>query len=316
MKILIDTDPGIDDAMAIIFAARHPEIEILGLTTVFGNVPVQTATLNALALVEHCGLDIPVAEGAARPLELPPMDFPTHIHGENGFGHLPPMQPDRQAAPENAAQFMTRLAREMPGQITLCPVGPITNVAEALKLDPEFATNLRGIVLMGGALDAPGNISPWAEANAWHDPHALQVVLRSGAKVTVIGLDVTMRTQMIARDFAELAEAAPHDGGLLDGMSGLYLDFYASVGHEGCALHDPMAVIACLHPELFRFEEAALECVLEGEQIGRTIRAPDQPQGRAHHQVALECDSARIKALFLDVIRDAARVQGPGSATA
>lgn len=302
MKLLIDTDPGIDDAMSIIFAARHPGTELVGLTTVFGNVAVDTATRNALGLVEHCGLDIPVAQGADRPLTLPPFAFPAHIHGSEGFGHLPPMTPVRAPEAESAAQFMTRLARENPGQITLCPVGPITNVAEAIRLDPAFARNIGRIVVMGGALNVPGNITPYAEANTYHDPHALNVVLNSGAEVLMIGLDVTMQVTLQAADFRALAEASPHDGGLLDGMAGLYLDFYRSVGHEGCALHDPMVVIACLHPELFTVERTALICVEQGERIGQTLRATEGPACA----VALDCDHGAVKQMFLDVIRAAA----------
>lgn len=296
MKLLIDTDPGIDDAMAILFAARHPEIELIGLTTVFGNVTAQTATRNALALVEHCGLDIPVAEGADRPLVLPPFQPPAHIHGAEGFGHRPAPEPRGQAVAEDAAAFMTRLARESPGQITLCPVGPMTNVARAIRLDPAFAKNIGRIVMMGGALDAPGNISPHAEANAYHDPDAMDIVLRSGADVTMIGLDVTMRAQMDAADFAALAAAAPLDGGLLADMAGLYLEFYASLGQPGCALHDPMAVIACIRPELFVFEETGLAAVTSGAEVGQTIRRGDGARSRA----ALDCDAAAVKALFMD----------------
>lgn len=301
MKLLIDTDPGIDDAMAIIFAARHPEVELIGLTTVFGNVAVATATRNALGLVEHCGLRTPVAAGAGQPLELPPFAFPAHIHGSEGFGHLPPMRPVQPMVTESAAGLMTRLARAHPKEITLCPIGPITNVAEAIRLDPEFARNIGRIVVMGGALDVPGNITPYAEANSYHDPHALNVVLNSGAEVLMIGLDVTMQVTLLAQDFRALAEAAPHDGGLLDGMAGLYLDFYRSVGHDGCALHDPMAVIACLHPELFITEQTPLTCIEAGERIGQTVRATTGPACT----VALDCDHAAIKHLFLEVIRSA-----------
>lgn len=299
MKLLIDTDPGIDDAMAILFAARHPEIELIGLTTVFGNVAVGTATRNALALVEHCGLEIPVAQGAAQPMVLPPFEPPAHIHGAEGFGHRPAPSPRLAPVAEDAVQFMLRLAREMPGEITLCPVGPITNVARAIRLDPAFARNIGRIVLMGGALDAPGNISPYAEANAYHDPDAMDIVLRSGADVTMIGLDVTMRAQMDRADFAALAKAAPRDGGLLEEMAGLYLDFYASLGQPGCALHDPMAVIACVRPELFRCEDTRLGAVTSGVEAGRTIR---QGPGGGRSRVALDCDAAAIKRLFMETL--------------
>lgn len=304
MKLLIDTDPGIDDAMAIIYAARDPRIELMGLTTVFGNVPVEIATRNALALVEHCGLQIAVAQGAGRPMSLPPFAPSAHVHGVDGFGALPPMQPQHRATAESAVDFMTRLARENPGALTVCAIGPITNVAQAILADAEFAQNVARIVFMGGALDAPGNITPYAEANTYHDPHALNVVLGSGAPVLMIGLDVTMQTQLRAADFAALAEAAPHDGGFLQGMAGHYLDFYRSIGQEGCALHDPMAVIACLDPQFFETERVAVSTVESGAAAGQTMR----DAGGHMIEVALSCAAAAIKAQFSQTI---ARHQPP-----
>ncbi|MBT9385005.1 nucleoside hydrolase [Pseudooceanicola sp. CBS1P-1] len=288
MKMIIDTDPGVDDAMAILFAALHPGIELLGLTTVFGNVTIEQATRNALRLVERAGLDIPVAEGAGKPLELPPFE-PAHIvHGPEGFGHLPAETPARAALSETAPEFLVRMARAHKGELVLCPIGPITNVAEAIRLDPEFATNVDRIVVMGGTLDAPGNVSAVAEANTWHDPHALDVVLASGAKVVMVGLDVTMQVLLKAPDFDRLAAAHPEHGSFLKAMSHFYLEFYHSKGEVGCGLHDPMAVIACLEPELFTLEETPLACVLEGPEIGRMVRAPDS--GRTPALVCMDCD--------------------------
>lgn len=298
MKLVIDTDPGIDDAMAILYAALDPGIELLALTTVFGNVPVETATRNALWLVERAGLDIPVAEGAGKPLHLPPFTPPQHIHGDEGFGHLPAQTPTRAASPETAAEMLCRLAREHAGELVVCPIGPITNIALALQSDPDFARNVKQIVLMGGAVDVPGNITPHAEANAYHDPHAMEIVLQSGAPVVVVGLDVTLLTLLEAADFAALAERAPHHGGFLNDISAFYLDFYRTVGHEGCALHDAMAVIAAQHPGLFRMEPAPLSAVTEGAEIGRTRRVATG----APVQVCLDCAADEVKALFLSGI--------------
>jgi len=295
LKLIIDTDPGVDDALAILYAAVHPEIELLGLTTVFGNVTVEQATRNALHLVERAGLDIPVAQGAAAPMALPAFP-PAHVvHGPEGFGHLPAATPDRQAIAETAAEFLVRMAREHAGELMLCPIGPITNVAEAIALDPEFAGNLRGIVFMGGTLEAPGNISPFAEANTYHDPHALDVVLASGAPVTMVGLDVTMQVLLQEPDFAELARLDPEHGPFLQEMSHFYLEFYRSKGEIGCGFHDPMAVMACLMPEMLRTEMMPLEVVLEAEEIGRTRRSA----GRPDVAVALGCDPAAIKQAFM-----------------
>ena len=296
MKLLIDTDPGVDDAMAILFAARHPGIELVGLTSVFGNVTVAQATRNALALVERAGLSCPVAEGAGAPLVLPPFEPSAHVHGPEGFGAMPAPRPAGRALDEDAADFMIRMARDHAGELVLCPVGPITNVAEAIQRDPEFARNVKQIVFMGGALDVRGNVTPYAEANTWHDPHALDLVLGSGADVLMVGLDVTLQVLLEAGDFDRLAALCPGDGGWLRDMAGFYLDFYRSIGLTGCGLHDPMAVIACLRPDLFTIEYTPLEAVCDGDEIGRTRRSA-RP-GRAAVGVCTDCDAAAVEALF------------------
>lgn len=272
MKILIDTDPGIDDAMAILYAALAPDIDLVGLTTVFGNVPVETATRNALRLVEMAGLDIPVAQGAARPLHRPPTVPPAFIHGTEGFGTVPGAVPKGRAVAETAAQLMCRLAREHRGELVVCAIGPITNLAEAIRLDPEFARNVRRIVFMGGAALVPGNVTPFAEANTYNDPHALSVVIASEADVVMVGLDVTTRVLCDRAFFATLAAASPGLGGFLNDASQLYLDFYlARSGQDGCALHDPSAVIACTHPHLFDIRSWPMTVTEDGEEIGRTV---------------------------------------------
>lgn len=296
IKLLIDTDPGIDDAMAILFAALHPGIELIGLTTVFGNVTVDQATRNALHLVERAGLDIPVAHGAGKPMALPPFEPAHQVHGLEGFGDLPAATPTRRAIDEPAAEFLVRMAREHAGELVLCPVGPITNVAQAIRLDPDFATNVKKIVIMGGTLDHRGNVSEFAEANTWHDPHALDVVLASGADILMVGLDVTMSVLLKAPDFAQLQALHPDHGGFLNDISRFYLNFYSSMGHDGCGLHDPMAVLACVEPDLFGVETTPLETVLDGPQIGRTQRSTIP--GRAPVTVCLTCDPAVIRDRF------------------
>ncbi|WP_370228009.1 nucleoside hydrolase [Cognatishimia sp.] len=299
-KIIIDTDPGIDDAMAIFYAASAPDIELLGLTAIFGNVTVETATRNALRLLEAAGLDVPVAKGADAPLAMPPFKPSAHVHGEEGFGDIPAETPKGQAVAESAAEFLVRMARDHKGELVLCPIGPLTNVALAMQLDPEFASNVDRIVLMGGSYKEGGNITPYAEANIYHDPHAAEVVFASGAKIEMVGLDVTHRILCSKEDFATMAAAAPHLGGMLQDMSHFYLKFYESFGMtEGCSLHDPAAVIACTHPHLFTPENVPLTVVTEGEHIGETVLADDS---RADTQVLMAVQSAEVKALFLDRI--------------
>ncbi|MCH2250679.1 MAG: nucleoside hydrolase [Cognatishimia sp.] len=296
-KIIIDTDPGIDDAMAIFYAAAAEEIDLLGLTAIFGNVTVDMATRNALRLVEAAGLGIPVARGAEKPLEMPHIKPSAHVHGDEGFGDIPAATPKGKAIEETAAEFLVRMAREHKGELVLCPIGPLTNIALAIQADPKFASNVDRIVLMGGSYKEGGNITPYAEANIYHDPHAAEVVFASGAKVEMVGLDVTHQILCTKEDFAAMAEAAPKLGGMLQDMSHFYLKFYETVGKfDGCSLHDPAAVIACTHPHLFTPEPVAITVVTSGEEIGETRAAAD---ARSETSVLMGVESEAVKSLFM-----------------
>ncbi|MDA7471612.1 nucleoside hydrolase, partial [Planktomarina temperata] len=191
LKLIIDTDPGIDDAMAILYAIAAPEIDLLGMTTVFGNVTTPKATRNALYLLEQAGIEIPVAEGLHRPRIVPPFPPTSAVHGAEGFGTLAVPTPQRRALVETAPEYLVRMARAHQGELLLCPIGPLTNIAAAMELDPSFCSNLKGMVVMGGSLRAGGNITPAAEANFYHDPDAADFVLRHGCNMTLVGLDVT-----------------------------------------------------------------------------------------------------------------------------
>jgi|GEM_PF-4704719 len=183
-KIIIDTDPGIDDALAILFAFAHPGLDVVGLTTVFGNVPVSLATENALRLVELAGVDVPVAPGAAKPLLISPRGHADFVHGEDGFGNTHTPHSSREARKQGAAEFIVEQVRSAPDAVTLVPVGPLTNIALALKLAPDICEKTR-VVLMGGAVNEPGNCSPVAEANIWQDPHAAEIVFAAKWHVTL-----------------------------------------------------------------------------------------------------------------------------------
>ena len=301
VKLLIDTDPGVDDAMAIFYAAADPAIDLVGLTTICGNVPTPMATRNALRLVEAAGLAIPVAEGAHAPQTIPMFEPAHFVHGDEGFGNMPAETPRGQAIDEPAAEFLVRMAREHKGELVLCPVGPLTNIAAAIRLDPDFATNCKRMVVMGGSLRAGGNITPHAEANIYHDPHAADEVLASGAEILMIGLDVTDRILCSRGDFRDLAGKAPRLGGMLAEMSDFYMDFYLDVrGLDGCALHDPAAVIACVAPELFTTERVGVAVDLAGETIGRTVEVSDG--SRAPFAVALDADLEAVRRRFLDTV--------------
>ncbi|WP_406648136.1 nucleoside hydrolase [Aliisedimentitalea scapharcae] len=299
MKLVIDTDPGIDDAMAIFYAAAAPEIDLIGLTTVFGNVTTPIATRNALRLVEAAGLNIPVAAGADQPLMLPPFPPSSQVHGDQGFGAIPAADPRGTPDAQNAVDFLSQVTREHPGEITVCAIGPLTNIAMVLQKDPDFTRNVSQIVIMGGSIEEGGNITPDAEANIYHDPHAADVVMASGANVVLVGLDVTHMILCTPRDFAAIADRAPRLGGMLGDMAEFYLAFYKSVGKfDGCSLHDPAAVIACTHPELFDIRDMVISVDCEGSTAGRTITA--QNLDRSAIQVCMDVKSDAVKQLFLD----------------
>ena len=214
-KLIIDTDPGIDDAMAIVFACLHGEIDVIGLTTVFGNVSTEIATRNACALVELVDADVPVARGSDVPLVQPLRPSAWQIHGREGFGDVRLPDPARKTlVHDTAAEFICRKVHESPGEIDICAVGPLTNLALALRADPSITEVVKSVVVMGGSLDSGGNATRVAEANIWQDPHAANVVFSAPWDVTIVGLDVTHEVVCSPEDFSTLANKAPMLGGI------------------------------------------------------------------------------------------------------
>jgi len=298
LKIIIDTDPGIDDAMAIFYAHAAPDIELLGLTTVFGNVFAEQATRNALFLVDMIDADIPVVHGCDKPLNGQPVVSSTHVHGVEGFGNFTDI-PERGAShEERAPEFLVRMAREHKGELVISAIAPLTNIAKAIQLDREFSKNVAKIVIMGGAVDCPGNITDHAEANIFHDPDAAEIVFSSDCEVVLVGLDVTLKTLCKVADFDRMAQEAPVTGGFLKTIGESYLEFYRNVARqEGCGLHDSTALIACTHPELFTMSDLGVDVVLTDDQLGNTVRS--DLQDRSKIAVCLDVDAPRVNDLFL-----------------
>ena len=285
-KVIIDTDPGVDDAMAILYAHLDPRIELVGLTSIFGNVTIEIATRNALALAELAGADIPVAHGAERPMVQDPREVAWFVHGHEGFGDVPPMSPQNTADGRPAHEFICDVVNANPGEIVLCPVGPLTNIALALEHDPTIADKVKSVTVMGGSLEEGGNVTSFAEANIWQDPHAAETVFSANWDVTMIGLDVTHQVVCTPEDFAELSAVAPKLGGFLNDAAQFYFDFHAKEnGIRGCHMHDPAAVISIVSPELFSTTAVPIDTVCSGEQIGRTQRAEDRLSDALHERL-------------------------------
>jgi len=315
-KIILDTDPGIDDAMAIIFAEAHPEIELKAITCVYGNATIDNATHNALYLKQKYNLQADVAKGADKPLVRDPIGATTVVHGESGFGDVKaPSQLNVTADPRPAHQYIIDALRAEPGEITLVAVGPLTNLALALKEAPEIVTLVKEVVIMGGAFgmnEHRGNVTPYAEANIHDDPHAADIVFSASWPVVIIGLDVTEQSFFTKKYLDELKDDAGEVGQFIWDISRFYLKFYSEkVGLEGCHVHDPSAIAYVIDPSLFTLREGPVRVVTDGPAEGMTIQKfekrqfmYDEWQGNRAQHVGVSVESDRLLSLYRDTIID------------
>ena len=278
-RVIYDTDPGVDDAMALYYALAHSDIELLGVTTIFGNVTVEQAACNALYLLAIAGRgQIPVTQGVAAPLVKAGEAPPDHIHGADGLGNLPKrVATHNRLDARSSAQFIVDMARQHPGEITVVAVGPLGNLALALALEPALPRLLRKVVVMGGAVLEPGNVSPVAEANIWNDPHAADIVFTAGFDLTMVGLDVTHRVILPVRLFAQIAQHQKHLAtDTLHHAVAFYAHFYSGLYPHvaeiyGCFGHDVLAFVALTNPELFGTETDRLRVAVDGLAQGQTM---------------------------------------------
>lgn len=274
-SILIDTDPGIDDFMAILFALKSPELDVLALTTVFGNHYVEVTTRNALRLLELVGReDIPVARGAYSPLVREFNHPPTFVHGEDGLGDAGlTNEPESSPAHTRAAQFIVEAVMSRPGQITLVPLGPLTNIAMALKLEPRLVKATKRVVLMGGAAFVQGNMSPVAEANIFNDPEAAALVFGASWDVAMVGLDVTMPVMMDRQYIGELTASKTPYAKLITRIVPHYQAFHAAVYKTEGAMHthDPTAIAYLIRPDLFKTISRRVRVDTHSYATGQTI---------------------------------------------
>ena len=306
-KIILDCDPGHDDAMAMLLAWGSPEIDLIGVTTVGGNQTIDKVTRNALAIARVAGIHgIPFAKGAAHPL-LRPVEVAEEIHGASGLDGPVLPEPDLELDPRPAAQFIvdTVMAAE-PGTITLVPTGPLTNIALAVRLEPAIVDRVREVVLMGGGARV-GNWSPVAEFNIVVDPEAAAIVFAARWTVTMVGLDLTHQAlatdEVVAGIRAIGTGPARFAGELMDFFTGAYREV---AGFDHPPVHDPCAVAYVIDPTIVRAVPAPIVVETRGEHtLGMTVvdlRGP-APAG-TRTQVALELDAARFWDLMLDAIRD------------
>ncbi|KAF3944658.1 hypothetical protein CMV_028901 [Castanea mollissima] len=273
-KIIIDTDPGIDDAMAIFVALRSPEVEVIGLTTIYGNVYTTLATRNALHLLEVAGrTDIPVAEGSHVSITNgTKLRIAGFVHGADGLGNQNFPPPKGKPIEQSAADFLIEQAKLYPGKVTVVALGPLTNIALAIQRDPAFSKNIGQIVLLGGAFSVNGNVNPASEANIFGDPDAADIVFTSGADVVAVGINVTHQVVFTDADREKLSRS--------DGKFAQYLckilDVYFSYHHDaynikGVYLHDPATILAAVDPSLMTYTEGVVRVQTSGITKGLTI---------------------------------------------
>ncbi|WP_161880435.1 nucleoside hydrolase [Deinococcus alpinitundrae] len=300
---LHDCDPGSDDAITLLALLGRRDVQLLGVSTTHGNAPLSATTHNARALLTLAGRDeVPVYAGALGPLVREPVYAP-QIHGVGGLGGVPLPEPARPVKAEHAALALVRQLCAQPGELTLLATGPLTNLALAERLRPGVLKEARQIIVMGGSLEsgAPklGNTTPRAEFNAYADPHAFDVVLKAGANLWLLGLNLTRQVQVTrarARQLATVGTAAAQTcAALLDD----YLDRIGKLGQSVGALHDPCTAALMLAPELFGWEAARVAILTDsGEGLGETVRADGEP----NVQLVTQADENGIYALIAQAL--------------
>ena len=294
--LILDVDTGIDDALALALAVRWSLVDLVAVTTLAGNVPVELSTRNSLAVLDWLGAsDVPVHRGASRPL-VRPLRTATHVHHDDGLGgaDLPPS--GRPLGPDRGPAAIVRLANARPGELTLVCVGPLTNLAIALNVEPDLPELLAGLVVMGGAYWVPGNVTPRAEFNVYVDPEAAAQVFEAAPRfrrLTAVGLDVSTRTVLRRPDWEAIAGAAEPAVRLVE-LVGRRTFIERGTDFQ---LHDPLALAVAVDPGLVDVQPAALAVDLDGDDRGRT-----RPTGPGPVQVARTVETARFLRMFKAVL--------------
>ena len=309
--VLIDTDPGLDDALALILALRSRTLDVRAITVVAGNVGLSACTANALRILDVLGPRPapPVFEGCAGPLS-PRVARAEHVHGSDGLGGTSQAYPvgARHVRPGHAADAIAELARRYRNELTVIALGPLTNLATALKRDPQAMAGIRELVVMGGSVGGRGNATASAEFNFYSDPQAARAVVRSGLNVTMVGLDVTERARLPRARFERRLAAMP-DGRLrsfLGDIAAPYFDFCRKErGLDSCALHDPLAVAVAINSGCVRLERFCCDVVTtQGLTRGSVLADPAGSNPSSVH-AGVEVDTERFLDTFLSTVCDA-----------
>jgi inosine-uridine nucleoside N-ribohydrolase len=293
-RVIIDTDPGVDDALALLLAMRSPELKIEAITPVAGNVPLELTLPNALRMVEIAGrTDIPVAAGGKSPL-LRRLVTATYAHGENGLGGAVFPEPKTKPVNQPAAEMIRQIIRKFPGEVTLLTIGPLTNIATALNLDSELAGLIRGLVMMGGSLSG-GNITPAAEFNIYVDPEAAKIVFQSGIPITMVGLDVTRKTSLTEDHLRELQAGQNPVSQAAATIARNAIQHNRERGFlVGPNMHDSLAIAGFLDPSLLTLKEYYVDVETMGELTAGETLGYSPSTGDLRRRPGMEKDASAL----------------------
>lgn len=308
VNLLVDCDTGVDDALMLLDLAGNPDANIVAVGSVHGNVQSRRAAVNTRYVLDLVGLQhVPSAVGCWRPMAQP-LHTAEYIHGPYGLGGFEPPEPETPLTDEDAVHQMIRLAHERPGELTLLATGPLTNLGAALIADPELPRLIPRVVIMGGNVGVPGNITPWAEANIWHDPEAADLVFQYDWEVVLVPLDVTMQTLLTGKylDRLQAATQTSKRAEFAWNIVQFYLDMYEeSRGIRGAAMHDPLAGAVALDPSLCGYVEKTVHVELRGTDTrGMTVadlrgyRTEVSDRPKVH--IVMEVDVDRFMSAFVD----------------
>ncbi|KAF0395096.1 nucleoside hydrolase [Pediococcus pentosaceus] len=308
-KMILDLDTGIDDAMAIAYALAAPDVDLIGIVSTYGNVLTPDAGTNSLKILELLGrTDIPVFLGeehsqTTESFEVMPIS--AQIHGKNGIGEVELPAPSRAIETQPGVDFIIEAAHKYNSDLILVPTGPLTNLALAFKKDPEVADLIGNVTIMGGALTVPGNVSPVAEANINQDPHAANDVFTSHVNLTMVGLDVTLRTLLTKKETQLWRDLDTTAGSKFADIVDYYIDVYKITSPHlgGCALHDPLAVGIALDASFSKTMDLNMFVDTTDEMWGRTIGDPGRlNEENPNVSVALNVDADFYLKRFMDYL--------------
>ncbi len=311
-RVIIDTDPGIDDAAALFLALASPELSVEAITTVYGNGPVDICTQNTLRILNAAGrLGMPVYQGAARPLlREPTPGWASQVHGHDALGNTDSPLPAGHypVASRPAAVEIIERVMASPGEITLLALGRMTNLALAINLEPKLASSVAEIIVMGGAVAVPGNPSPVASANLHEDPEAASILYKSGAPLVQVGLDVCNQVEINSSQLLQIEQAGTATTGLLSAATPFLQSYYRSQGllqeRDGVRYNDLSAAAYAIDPTLFRAKEYPVTIETNSELargqtvVDRRAIAQDSANDSGKVRVCLEVDAARLSSLF------------------